>query len=121
MSHNEACHGNCDHPKHQVNGPLKAQTSGYIAAAKEESLDPETAAAYAFNGKPFNDPQEEYKNAIAKEKIYSASCPSCGYCPTCGRGGAQPYFPHTQPWPQFPFYQQPLYFGNSPYCGAAIQ
>lgn len=25
-------------------------------------------------------------------------CPSCGYCPTCGRQNANPYYPWTYPY-----------------------
>ena len=31
-------------------------------------------------------------------------CPSCGRCPTCGRGG---YFTQPYPYPYYPYYPQP--------------
>lgn len=34
-------------------------------------------------------------------------CPSCGYCPTCGRG--------RNIWPNF---QQPYYYYQGPTCGS---
>jgi hypothetical protein len=37
-------------------------------------------------------------------------CPSCGYCPCCGRT-------HYQTYPQ---YQQPYIWGGSLYSGSAI-
>ena len=35
-----------------------------------------------------------------------APCPSCGHCPTCGRGGVpsgwyKPYYPVSSPWWQY--------------------
>lgn len=35
------------------------------------------------------------------------TCPSCGYCPTCGRGRSV--------WPNF---QQPYYYYQGPTCGS---
>lgn len=37
-------------------------------------------------------------------------CPSCGYCPTCGRKNAQPVMPY-QPWWPYPWIvtYQPAY------------
>ena len=26
------------------------------------------------------------------------TCPNCGYCPHCGRGGQQ-FYPYPEPWP----------------------
>ncbi len=52
------------------------------------------------------------QNAIAQQTGWYGqplnTCPSCGYCPHCGRGGHQ-----TQPY--YPSYPYP-YWG-APYCG----
>lgn len=36
-------------------------------------------------------------------------CPSCGHCPTCGRGGlgAYPYPYYPMPWYQRPWWETP--------------
>lgn len=43
-----------------------------------------------------------------------ATCPSCGYCPSCGRRAA-PYWP--SPWPYIPTYpsypRSPIWAGGS--------
>lgn len=39
-------------------------------------------------------------------------CPSCGHCPTCGRGGHQAH-PWTIPMPYYPTYPNPY----TPYWG----
>lgn len=37
-----------------------------------------------------------------------APCPSCGYCPTCGRKNATPAYPYwPYPWYVNPWYQYP--------------
>lgn len=36
-------------------------------------------------------------------------CPSCGYCPTCGRRNAAPVYPGTlpyYPWGTYPYFWQ---------------
>ena len=39
------------------------------------------------------------------ERKHEAACPSCGYCPHCGRGGywTMPYYPGPF-YPQYPLY-----------------
>ena len=29
---------------------------------------------------------------------YGGKCPSCGYCPICGRGQPRPWYPYAQPY-----------------------
>jgi hypothetical protein len=41
--------------------------------------------------------------------IPTNTCPNCGYCPHCGRGGHQ-FQPYQQPWQGYP---QP-YLGDLP-------
>ena len=49
--------------------------------------------------KDFQDALEQYRKLALKE-----TCPSCGYCPHCGRS-AHPWAPYQQPYQ--PSYQQP--------------
>jgi hypothetical protein len=42
-------------------------------------------------------------------KSHEKPCPSCGHCPTCGRGGYQAaplwyWWPHPTPYPPTPFW-----------------
>lgn len=42
----------------------------------------------------------------AETHVEAQRCPSCGYCPTCGRSNA-PYWGWTRPyptWPQYPWW-----------------
>ena len=57
----------------------------------------------------------------AVQATHAHPCPSCGYCPTCGRGGARvsPYpWPYTSPypWPPRPIWVNPFTYisGLSP-------
>ena len=38
-----------------------------------------------------------YNKPVEVPKISQSPCPSCGYCPHCGRGGHQTY-PYPNPW-----------------------
>jgi hypothetical protein len=48
----------------------------------------------------------DYLQQVSDKKETSSVCPSCGYCPTCGRGGhyhapyvvPQPWTPTPYPW-----------------------
>lgn len=43
-------------------------------------------------------------------------CPSCGHCPTCGRGGYQWFWPAAYPYqPNYPYWnQQGVIWVNNP-------
>lgn len=54
-------------------------------------------------------------------------CPSCGYCPTCGRGPSfihyvypQPTFIPYQPWPYQPWWQSPTTGGFTTTTGYSL-
>lgn len=49
---------------------------------------------------------EEYTKAQAQKE----PCPSCGHCPTCGRGGHQAH-PWAIPMPYYPTYPYQPYWG----------
>ena len=36
-------------------------------------------------------------------------CPSCGYCPTCGRKNAAPVYPY----PYYPYWSYPWWYTNT--------
>lgn len=44
----------------------------------------------------------ERERAKAKDAAKDATCPSCGHCPTCGRGGVQVLPSYPVPMPIYP-------------------
>jgi hypothetical protein len=45
----------------------------------------------------------------AQETHNKSTCPSCGHCPTCGRGG------YHWPWPTYPSIPYSPYYPSYPY------
>ncbi len=54
------------------------------------------------NAEMVSDYFQELKKKLESQTNQAQPCPSCGHCPTCGRGGY-----HTQPnyWPYWHYYQ----------------
>lgn len=51
--------------------------------------------------KPQNDQFEELKKLsefLKQQQSHSHPCPSCGHCPSCGRGGYLRTWPYYQPY-----------------------
>lgn len=44
----------------------------------------------------------------------TGSCPNCGYCPHCGRGGyrTMPLYPPAYPSPAYPWYPGPIWISS---------
>lgn len=55
-------------------------------------------------------------NGDTKNENHDGTCPNCGYCRHCGRGGGgtihpAPYYPHPYPYTN-PWYGQPVWIWN---------